>query len=122
MNGVVINRALNGMASLQFPKVAHHQSGVECVRMVIVELAPLLEREVMVRLIVVVVIQNGDIASEMCLQLLRDGGFAAAGSARDPDDDNIFYVSHTFSPGAGCRPSGKERDRHSRCFKSVRLF
>ncbi len=42
MNGVVINRALNGMASLQFPKVAHHQSGVECVRMVIVELAPLL--------------------------------------------------------------------------------
>ena len=66
--------------------------GVEGIRVVIVELCPLFIGHVVVRLVIVVVIDHGNVPAEALDELFCDGGLAAAGAAGDAD----YHYIHDF--------------------------
>ena len=93
VDGVVVDGAAHAAPGAQLPEVAHHALGVEGVGAVVVELRALLVRHVVVRLVVVVVIDNADVVGEALLQAARYRSLAAAGAARDADGHNLPHIS-----------------------------
>ena len=93
MHRIIISRALDGDALLEQAQMLNHHIRIECVGVVIVEVASLLIAQLVVPLVVIIVAQNGDILAESVLQRLYECRFAAAGAARNANDDNV-RVSH----------------------------
>lgn len=85
---VGVHRAADGVPVLQLPELLHHQVGVEGVGMVIVLLAALGKGDIL-PLIVIVMVYHADVCAEVGGQVLRQGGFAAAGAAGDADDHGL---------------------------------
>lgn len=69
----VVGRAGDSPSGAQFLEVMDEEVCVERVRVVVVDGAPLLEREIVVRLVVVVVIDDGDGVTEGALEAVREG-------------------------------------------------
>ena len=88
MVGIGVHGAADGMAGFQLPELLHHEVGVEGIGVVIILLAALLEGDILA-LVVVVVVDDADVGAEMGGQMLREGGFAAAGAAGDADDHGV---------------------------------
>ena len=94
MDGVVIHRTDDAAPGLQVFHSLDEQIRVEGVRVVVIELCPLLVAHVVVGLIVVVVVNDGHVPAETLHELFGDGGFAAAGASGD-SDDHYFVHGHT---------------------------
>ena len=94
VDGVIVNRALNRLPLLELTQVLDHQVRLKGVGVVVVELAALLKGEVVMGAVIVVVAQDGDVVAEALHQIFHQGGLAAAGAARDADDQNVIH-SHT---------------------------
>jgi len=86
---VVVSRALDGQALFELAQVFDHHVRVECVRVVVIEKAPLLERQLVVPLVVVVVAQNRDVVAEAIDQRPHERRLAAAGAAGHTDHNGI---------------------------------
>ena len=91
VNGVVVGGALHRAPGAQLLKIADHALGFKGVGAVIVEAGALLIGEVVVGAVVVVVVDDADAVAEKLLELLRDGGFPAAGAAGDADGDDVAH-------------------------------
>ena len=97
MDGVVVDRHLYGVTRAQLPQVGDHQRRVKAVRVVVVELAALLVGQLVVALVVAVVVENADLVrTKMVPQLFGQGGLAAAGAARDADNDGFHVHSSLY--------------------------
>ena len=104
VNGIVVHRAVDGLACAQRLQILHHEVGIEGVRVVVVELAALLIGQLVVALVVAVVVENADLVrTKMVPQLFGQGGLAAAGAARDADNDgshvhSSLYIQFDLAP------------------------
>ena len=88
--GVVVYRAVDGAAGLQFLQMVDQQGVVEGVRMIVVQLAAFLERQVIVALVVAVVRDQAYfVLAELLFQPQGKGGLATAGTACDADDQVV---------------------------------
>ena len=84
------------MAFLQFLERFHQHFRVKGIGVVIVELGPLFIRHVVMRLVVVVVMDDRHVASEALDQPAGDRGLAAAGAAGNAEDHDI--AAHIVPP------------------------
>ena len=89
VDGVVIRRAVDGLAVFEHTQMLDHHIGVERVRAVVIEVGPLLIAHLVVPLVIVVVAEDADIVAEAVHQSLDERGFSAAGPAGNTDDDHI---------------------------------
>ena len=89
MNGIVVHRAVDGLACAQRLQILHHEVGIEGVRVVVVELAALLIGHIGMGLIIVVVVDHADVFPKVVLEMLGQGGLARAGPAGDADDHGV---------------------------------
>ena len=91
MDGVVIQRHLNGFSCFQRPQILQEQLRIKRIRVVVVDLCPFLKRCVMSGFIIIVIGYHADVTAETLHQSPRDGGFAAAGTAGDADDHDFMH-------------------------------
>ena len=77
------------MPGLQLLQVADHHVGIEGVRMIIVELAALLDCQLVIGPIVIIVAEHGDIVLKAGDQVLHQRCFAAAAAACDAQHNDI---------------------------------
>ena len=91
MDGVVIHGAIDRASVFELSQIVDEKLGVECVGVVIVKLRALLIAHAVMLFIIVVVIDNADVASEALHYPSCYGGFAAAGASGNSDDQ---YVAH----------------------------
>ena len=88
--GVVVHRAVDGAACLQLLQMVDQQSVVKSIRMVVVQLAALLKRQLVVALVIAVVGDQAHfILAKTLLQPQSKGGLAAAGAACNANDQII---------------------------------
>ena len=92
MNGKIIYRALYGMPCPEFLQVSDHQLCFKSRWFVVIELAPLLIGKIVVGPVVVVVTQNCNFLAKLAHEAFHQGGFSAAGSAGNTDDQNVHGV------------------------------
>ena len=97
VDGVVVGRAMDRFAAAQLSEVLDEKLGVECVGVVVIELCALLKAHAVVSLVVVVVVDDADVAAEVLHDLARDRRFAAARAAGNADNDDAA-VFHIFLP------------------------
>ena len=88
---------MDRLAAAQLFEILDEKLCVERVGVVVVELCALLKAHAVVRLVVVVVVDDADVAAEMLNDLSRDRRFAAARAAGNADDDDAA-VFHILSP------------------------
>ena len=86
---IVVDGALDAVPGLQLLQVADHHVGVEGVRMIIVELAALLDGQLVIGPIVIIVAEHGDIVLKAGDQVLHQRCFAAAAAACDTQHNDI---------------------------------
>ena len=97
MDRVVVGRAVDRLAAAQLFEVLDEKLGVERVGVVVVELCALLKAHAVVSLVVVVVVDDADVAAEVLHDLACDRRFSAACAAGNADNDDAA-VFHIFSP------------------------
>ena len=68
---VIIDRALNALTIAKPFDMLNQQIRLQCIRMVIIQLLTLLKRNIIMPLIVIVMINNGNIISETATQSVR---------------------------------------------------
>ena len=91
-----VDRALHAVPLTKLANLLAHQLRVESIGMVIVELSTLLQRQLIVRLVIVVVTEDYDILIDKgLLQTAHQGALARGSAARDAYDDR--FVLHSFS-------------------------
>lgn len=86
--GIGVHGAANGAAGLQLLQLLDHQIRVKGIGMVVVLLAAHLKGNVLA-LIIVVMMHHADGRAEVGGQVVRQGGFAAAGAPGDADDHGM---------------------------------
>lgn len=92
VNGVVVDRTLDAVPCAKLLEILDEYIGVEGIRVVIVELCPLFVGHIVVRLVIVVVIDHGNVPAEALDKLFGDGGLAAAGASGYAD----YHYIHDF--------------------------
>ena len=95
MHRIVVCRTLYSHAPTQLFEILNEKLGIKSVRMVVIELRALGIAHIVMRLVVVVVINNAHFSAEMLHYLTRYGGFSASGSARNAYYD---YIAHPSTP------------------------
>ena len=97
--GVIVDRAVDGAACLQFPQVLDEQVVIKRIRMVIVQLATLRKRKLVVALVVAVVgDQTHLVLPEPFLEPDGQCGLAAARTTRDADDEIVHAPKSSRLP------------------------
>ena len=86
--GIGVHGAANGAAGLQLLQLLDHQIRVKGIGVVVVLLAAHLKGDVLA-LIIVVMMHHADGRAEVGGQVVRQGGFAAAGAPGDTDDHGM---------------------------------
>ena len=90
MLGEIVHRALYGIALPQLIQMLRHQLRFQSRRLIVVDPGTLLIGQLVPTAVVVVVAQNGDGAFEALDQIVHQCGFAAAGTAGNAKDKDIF--------------------------------
>ena len=93
VNGIIVHGALHRVTRAQLTQRVDEHFRVKCVRVVVVEPGALLIGHVVVRLVVIIMVDDRNIARKALHQLPCDGGLAAAGPPGDTDDHNIAHSS-----------------------------
>ena len=81
---------MDGPPRLQLLQVLNEQVGIECIRMVEIELLPFLKRHIIMGLVVKVVAEQDNVIAQGIFQLVGQSGFTRSGTAGD-SDDNSFH-------------------------------
>ena len=68
---VIIDRTLNALTVAKLSDMLNQQIRLKCIRMVIIQLLALLKRNIIMLLVVVVMIDNGNVISEAVTQPVR---------------------------------------------------
>ena len=88
--GVIVHRAVDGTACFQLLQVVDQQGVIKGVRVVVVQFAALLKRQLVVALVIAVVGDQAHfILAKTLLQPQSKGGLAAAGAACNANDQII---------------------------------
>lgn len=95
VDGKIVNRAGDAVTGFQLPQGINEHVGVECVGVIVIQLAAILKAHAVVLFVVVIVVDDGYIVAKTVNQLLRNGRLAAAGASGDTDD---YDVAHGVYP------------------------
>ena len=76
--------------ALEGTDILDQQVGIECIRMVEIELLPFLKRHIIMGLVVKVVAEQDNVIAQGVFQLVGQSGFTRSGTAGD-SDDNSFH-------------------------------
>ena len=77
--------------------VKDHKAGIEGIRLVIVQAAPLLHGQLVMALVIIVVAQHRDLILAVRDEVFHQGRLSAGAAACNADDQNIV-ISHGFLP------------------------
>ena len=92
----IVHRALDGLPLAQQLQMMHQQLCFESAGLIVVDLAPILEAQVIQALVVIVVAEDGDLPLKTVHKIFHQCGLSAAGTAGDADDEDI--LAHKTPP------------------------
>lgn len=95
MDGIIVYRAVDGMACLKGTEVLDKQGGIKGIGVIVIEQPALFKGQLIVALVVAIMVQHAYICAKVFLQLFGHGGFSAASTARYSDHHSIHKI---FSP------------------------
>ena len=95
---VIIDRRVDCSSASECGKILNHQLRVKGSGMIVVQLHPLLVRQVMTCFIVIIVIKHRHVISKPLLDFPRDGRLAAAGPAGYTDYNNVIFAHNVSLP------------------------
>ena len=93
------------MTVAQLVQVIDHKAGIEGIRLVIVQAAPLLHGQLVMALVIIVVAQHRDLILAVRDEVFHQGRLSAGAAACNADDQNIV-ISNGFLPPFDFSPPG----------------
>ena len=97
VDGVVVHRAFHGLAVPQFADMVDQHISLKGIGMVIVDFLPFLKGQLVPALVIIVIVDHGDLVPEGFLQPVGECGFSGACPACDPDENGFSHETVSFS-------------------------